>query len=140
MHWLDSRSALAMIYAVAIFGGLGAVARYLLGVAFYEPHILFPWATWICNMLGVFLLVCLRNTQNHPFWSHSNIQRSVGTGFLGAFTTFSAISIETVELYFSGELLMLSLYLSSSFLFGWLVSYFAVFLFRQKRVDHGGTR
>ena len=88
---------------VALGGAGGAVARYLLGSLVHSLWAgAWPVGTFLVNLAGsagigaVFVL--LERGSLHPDW------RSVlMVGFLGAFTTFSTFSLETVELWQQGE-------------------------------------
>jgi CrcB protein len=64
-------------------GCLGALARA--GVAAVLPM---PWATLLVNVAGAFLLGVV--VTRSP--------RLLGTGFCGAFTTFSTMQVELLEL------------------------------------------
>ena len=75
-------------------GGLGALGRF--GLSQILPRALggFPWATLLTNTLGALLIGFLagymaQRTGLHAFWV---------AGVLGGFTTFSAFSIETLDL------------------------------------------
>lgn len=99
---------------IALGGALGAVARYTLAT---HVHSLWngPWpvGTLLVNVSGSLCIgavfVLIERSALHPDW------RSVLViGFLGAFTTFSTFSLETVELWQSGEVLHATLYAVAS--------------------------
>lgn len=78
---------------VGLGGAAGAVARFLLGTRFASPG----RATLAVNVLGSFLLgVLTGGAVGGP------ILLAVGTGFCGAFTTFSSFAVETTEEFTTG--------------------------------------
>ncbi|HEV7622526.1 MAG TPA: fluoride efflux transporter CrcB [Amnibacterium sp.] len=83
---------------VAVSGGLGAVARYLLDLAIRSRiGTAFPAGTALINLSGSLLLgllVGLADAGAVP----TALRLVAGTGFLGGYTTFSAASVETVAL------------------------------------------
>ena len=83
-----------------VAGGLGAVSRYGGGRLFPFAGNEFPTATVICNLSGSLVLALLvgRYAASHP-----QLVLIVGTGFLGAWTTYSTFSLEMVRLAESGE-------------------------------------
>ncbi|MFD1955117.1 fluoride efflux transporter CrcB [Paenibacillus thailandensis] len=96
--------------AVAIGGALGAAARYGTGFAFGPASAgSWPYATLLCNMLGSFLLGLLSGQAAvkpiGAFW-----KEGIGTGVLGGFTTFSAFSVETVEMLREGHIFSAATY------------------------------
>ncbi|MFF2083584.1 fluoride efflux transporter FluC [Nocardia sp. NPDC058176] len=86
------------IAAVALGGLLGAPARYGLGVAFPETAGQWPFTTFAINVAGAFLLGGLLEalTRSGPDsgW-RLRIRLGVGTGVLGAFTTYSTLAVDT---------------------------------------------
>ena len=83
-------------------GVLGALARYGIGVVAGVPAT-FPYATLIANLFGCLLLGWLIETlrlRRSPQW----MRDVFGTGMIGAFTTFSTFSLETVNLVDSWHL------------------------------------
>ena len=99
---------------IALGGASGAVARYLVSSwahALWEGR--WPVGTLLVNMLGSFLIgvvfVLIERQIMHPDW------RSVlMVGFLGAFTTFSTFSLETITLLEEGHILQAVAYMTVS--------------------------
>ena len=83
---------------VALSGGVGAVARFVLdGVLRSRLRWLVPAGTLIVNVSGSLLLGVL--TGLAAFHAAPDTWRIVlGTGFLGGYTTFSTASFETARL------------------------------------------
>lgn len=126
MFSVEQLSERWIVWLVLLAGAAGAGCRYLAGVMLYDPSAgIFPWATWWCNVTGAFMLAVLRqraSMESFPlaFWGGANVQRIAGTGFLGAYTTFSAIGLETVTMIGQHLYEAALLYVISGWLVGWL--------------------
>lgn len=86
---------------VAFGGGLGTLGRYLIGQGLVKFLGLIPLGTLIVNLGGSFLagmLIGIVSRQASGHWKDL-----VFIGFLGGFTTFSALSLETTALFRGGN-------------------------------------
>ncbi len=89
--------------AIAIGGAVGALLRFWVSSGIY--YILgkeFPYGTLAVNILGSFLMGFLYILFLERVVS-SELRAIVLIGLLGAFTTFSTFSIETMNLLLDGE-------------------------------------
>ncbi|WP_068774515.1 fluoride efflux transporter CrcB [Paenibacillus sp. FJAT-26967] len=86
---------------VGLAGFAGALSRYGLSFIWNEGPGRFPWGTLACNLLGCLLLGYL-STAVLINWK-PDLRLAVTAGFIGAFTTFSAFSLEIVQLTASGR-------------------------------------
>ncbi|HIG10745.1 MAG: fluoride efflux transporter CrcB [bacterium] len=89
---------------IGLGGFLGAIARYGLSSAIgARTTSAIPWGTLGVNVLGCFLLGALMGySRERPV--DSELQFFLRVGILGAFTTFSTLGYETVELFSTGRL------------------------------------
>lgn len=89
--------------SIALAGGLGAVARFILdGVIRSRYKTAIPLGTILINVSGSLLLGFLAGLvlgTGVP----TELHLIVGTGFLGGYTTFSTANVETVRLIQSGR-------------------------------------
>jgi CrcB protein len=106
------------LIGVGIAGSFGAIARYLVDAAVSERlRGEFPWGTFVINVTGSFLLGVLSGLVLYQ--AMDDLPRVViGTGFCGAYTTFSTFSYETVQLAERGERTPAALYVVASVVVG----------------------
>lgn len=85
-------------------GALGAAARHGAGLALapLAARTGFPWSVLLVNVLGAFLLGLTLSLVGRGVWPEA-ARLGFGTGFLGAFTTFSTFSVDTDLLLLRGE-------------------------------------
>lgn len=90
-------------WAFALAAGGGSVARFLVDRAVQaEVRSSFPWGTWVVNVSGCLALGALAGVARRHGVSDEFV-RTVGTGALGAFTTFSTVSVQVVVAATDGE-------------------------------------
>lgn len=83
---------------IALAGSVGAMSRFVLdGHIKVRYNHAFPWATFIINVTGSFILGLVAGLllNHHNF---DDIETVIGVGFCGGYTTFSTASFETVRL------------------------------------------
>lgn len=95
------------MWAVALGGACGAVLRWSIGLWLNRGE--FPYGTLLVNLVGSFVigfvvLWALRHKWPEPAYLF------VVTGVLGGFTTFSAFSLENLQLVQDGKLALAMLY------------------------------
>jgi len=100
--------------AVFVGGCVGGLARYAETRAWPSGSSGFPTSTLAVNLAGAFLLAAFVTWAQHA--GHGRWPRAlVGTGFCGAYTTFSAIVVDTDRLLASGRGGVAAGYLAASF-------------------------
>jgi CrcB protein len=105
------------LLAIAAGGALGALGRYgVMNLVGALVGRVFPWGTLAVNLLGSLLLgvlfvLVVQNEAVRREW-----ESVLTVGFLGAFTTFSTFSLETIVMLQSGRVLAAAAYVGTSVL------------------------
>jgi len=105
------------LFFIAAGGAIGAVLRY--GVSGLTHRVfgpIFPWGTLAVNLSGSFAIGLFWGVFERAALS-PNARLFIFIGLLGAFTTFSTFSLETLNLFRDGEM---KLALSNIFLSNFL--------------------
>ncbi|MFQ5582308.1 MAG: fluoride efflux transporter CrcB [Mariprofundaceae bacterium] len=93
------------VVAVAAGGAVGAVLRWLLASSVQRmAGGSFPWGTFIVNALGSLMLGFLFVWLIERSSSGELLRLAITVGLLGAFTTFSTYSLESLRLIQSGAI------------------------------------
>lgn len=87
---------------IGLFGALGALSRYGISLGVHRlTGDSFPAGTFVVNILGCFLLGLLAGLATaKPEASHAlppGVREALAIGFLGALTTFSTFSLDTIK-------------------------------------------
>lgn len=102
---------------VALGSAIGASCRYLTNVG--AMRLLgagFPYGTMTVNILGSFLMGVLVVALAHR--GGNQFAPLLMTGVLGGFTTFSAFSLDAVNLYQRGDMMLAAFYVFGSVMIG----------------------
>lgn len=113
---------MAYLY-VGIGGFIGSILRYLVGIVLYNGQNSFPFVTLFVNLFGSFLLAYVTFRIFEKFTLSNRVKVAVTTGVLGSFTTFSALSVETITLLENGLILLTLIYVSLSLIGGLFMAY-----------------
>jgi len=117
-----------VLLTVALAGAAGAAARFGLDRLFSRDAHHVPWVTFAINVGGSFVLGAVVSTLDaHP---HPAVRPAITIGFLGAFTTFSTLSLETYRLIDRGHLIVACAYSLGSLAAGLAALSAGVFLAR----------
>lgn len=102
---------------VALGGAIGASLRHLSGVVALRlmgPG--FPWGTMFVNVLGSLAMGLFIGWLVKKAGVSNELRLFVATGILGGFTTFSAFSLDVVNLFERGEMASAAGYIVGSVL------------------------
>lgn len=98
-------------------GFMGALTRYTIQLVIPSANTGFPWAVLLINAIGSLFLGWFF-TIAIPEKITPHLRLAIGTGFTGAFTTFSTFTLDIVRLSGSGEWMKAVAYLLFSVLAG----------------------
>ncbi|HUM45912.1 MAG TPA: fluoride efflux transporter CrcB [Chitinophagales bacterium] len=108
-----------IVLIIGLGGFIGTVARYLSQQLVYKYYpVTFPYGTLAVNLLGCFLIgifyaLSERGNVLTPEW-----RMFLTTGFCGGFTTFSAFTLESVQLITHRDYLYFLIYAVASVVLG----------------------
>ncbi len=120
----------------AVFAGgvVGAIARALLVEALPHDAGEWPWATFIVNVAGAFLLgwAITRLDERLPLSAYK--RPFLGTGLCGALTTFSTMQVELLRMLDGRHFALAFAYALASIALGFLAVLVATNLVRRTKV------
>ncbi len=120
------------LLAIALGGAFGAVSRFLVSTGVYRlAGRDFPYGTLAVNVLGSLLMGFLYILLIERANMNAEWRAVLLVGFLGAFTTFSTFSIETLNLLEAGEPLRALTNILVSVIFCLLAAWLGVLVGRQ---------
>jgi fluoride exporter len=104
---------------IGLGSALGGMTRHAIGEIFLrQTGGAFPWGTLFVNVTGSFLIGLLTALALQPdsMFSSSTARWFLVVGLLGGYTTFSAFSLQSLQLAQRGDWLLFFLYVSGSVL------------------------
>jgi CrcB protein len=120
--------------AIFLGGVAGALARVALGQALPARPGSWPWATFTANLAGAFLLGYLVTRLQERLALSTYRRPLTGTGFCGAFTTFSTMQVELLRMLEQHRYGLAAGYAGASVLGGYLAVYVATAIVRRVRI------
>ena len=93
------------ILILGLGGFFGAISRYLVSetVQNFSRQANFPYGTLAVNIMGCFILGLLSHLVGFKGLLDDQARLFLMVGFIGAFTTFSTFSIESAQLFQTGQ-------------------------------------
>jgi CrcB protein len=119
----EIRAELGVLVVIALGGALGALARYGMSRWIHVAKDSFPWATFVTNITGAFVLGLFLTAAVARFPARKYPRPFFAIGFLGAFTTYSTMAVETVTLIRDGDAMIGVTYLVVSIAAGLAVAF-----------------
>ncbi len=127
---LDRRE-LAAIFAG---GALGAALRVWLGQRFTAAAPDWPWVTFTINITGSFALAYFATRLQERLPQSTYRRPLLGTGFCGAYTTFSTMQVELLKIVEAHRYGLAAGYAAASIAAGYSAIWIATSLVRRTRV------
>ena len=123
---------MTQLLAIAAGGSIGAVLRYVAssGVHLWLGRV-FPYGTLLVNVLGSFIMGLLYELFLQRISVSDEVRALLLVGILGAFTTFSTFSMETISLIEQGDLSKAVLNVLLSVILCLSAAWFGLFVVRQ---------
>jgi fluoride exporter len=120
--------------AIAAGGAVGAVLRVWIGRHFTNPDGSWPWAIFIINITGSFALAYFATRLQERLPQSTYRRPLLGTGFCGAYTTFSTMQVEIVEITEAHRYSLAVAYALVSIIVGMTAIWLATTVVRRTRV------
>ena len=106
---------------VGLGGSIGSMARYAASLLIRSKS--FPYATLSVNVIGSFIIGLVFALSIKEAALSNNWKLFLATGICGGFTTFSAFSVENMELLQNGKTGMALTYIMLSIVLGILATF-----------------
>jgi fluoride exporter len=122
------------IAAIFVGGAAGALLRVWLGTTFSGGAPSWPWVTFAINVSGSFALAHFATRLQERLPQSSYRRPLLGTGFCGAYTTFSTMMVEVLKIVDAHRYGLAAGYALASIAAGYLAIWTATALVRRTRL------
>jgi CrcB protein len=119
------------LFCIGLGGFAGALCRYFvarLSMVVFGNSI--PFGTLIVNLLGSFVLGYFYTFTMEKIFVSDYLRFAISVGFLGAFTTFSTFSVETLHLFEDGAYILGLINMFANLFFSLIAAYSGIYLAR----------
>jgi len=106
------------LLAIFVGGAVGTVARYLLDAHHPVPQGGFPWVTLVVNLSGSLAIGLLVPLTEHVAPRAPWARPLLVVGFLGGWTTYSTLAVETTLLAKDGDIITFVAYIAATVIGG----------------------
>lgn len=120
----------------AVFAGgvVGTLARVALSTVFASGEASWPWAVFAINISGAFLLGYLVTRLQERLPLSTYRRQLMGTGFCGAYTTFSTMQLELLGMWDAHRYALAAAYLGASVICGYVAVHVSTAVTRSVRI------
>jgi CrcB protein len=120
--------------AIFVGGAAGALLRVWIGTEFAGSGVSWPWTTFAINISGALLLGYLVTRLQERLPPSTYRRPLLGTGFCGAFTTFSTMQVELLVMLEHDRYGLAAGYAATSVAIGYAAVWIATAAVRRTRV------
>jgi fluoride exporter len=131
---MNERTDVTELAAIFAGGVAGALARVWIGLHLVSAATGWPWSTFLINVSGTAVLAYATTRLQERLPPSTYRRPLIGTGFCGAFTTFSTLQVELVTMLDAGRIGLAAGYAAASLAAGWLAVWLTTGLVRRARV------
>lgn len=125
-----------MYWIIGTAGIIGALLRYFIGILFPANNFWgFPLETLFVNYIGCFFISWFSIWSTKVKSISEPIRMGISNGLIGSFTTFSAFSVEVVEMFYNGLWIMALFYVFLSLWGGFAIAKFGFQLAARKKIN-----
>lgn len=126
-----------VLLVIGAGGALGSLGRWGVGELLPRSREGFPWATFLENVSGGFLLGALMVFVLDVWAPRPYLRPFLGVGVLGGYTTFSTSMLEAHDLFAGGQEALAATYLVGTLVVGVLAVWLGVAAARLAVGGHG---
>jgi CrcB protein len=130
MASLDRRE----LAAIFLGGAVGGLLRVWLGRTFASGAADWPWAIFTINITGSFALAYFATRLQERLPQSTYRRPLLGTGFCGAYTTFSTMQVEILRMLDDDRYALAIGYATASIAVGYMAIWIGTALVRRTRV------